>query len=399
MSGELEAAGAAVTAGMAAGAIEKGGSRREGDGGPCANCGASVTGRFCAACGQSAHVHRTLHHMAEELVHGLLHLDSKGWRTLPMLFFRPGTLTHDYIHGKRARYVSPVAMFLFSVFLMFFAFAFLPNPSGEGELAVGKDASVVAAQTPGTISGGKVSVDPSDVAPPGPIAREMLTRLIARADARIESLKAAKDEEALTDARVNKSILEGALAGEYVLISDGVGDYGVKDPGGTPALLSRVMSATNESGNGPRISTGNPKLDEKIKAKLSNPQLLLYKFQNNAYKFSFLLIPLSLPFLALLFFWKRGVTLYDHAVYVIYSLAFVSLLFVLISLFARLPEAWAEPMVAALVLAMPIHMFFQLKGAYRLGIASAMVRLPFLLAGAFFVALAWALAIVALGFL
>jgi hypothetical protein len=397
MSGEIEAAGAAVTAGMAAGAIERGDAGKEGHGGPCANCGTSVTGRFCAACGQPAHVHRTLHHMAEELFHGLLHFDTKGWRTLPMLFFRPGTLTHQYIHGKRARFVSPVAMFLFSVFLMFFAFAFAPS-SGDRESA-SAEAPVVLNEI--SVKAEDLNGSPAlnDFPPPGPIAREMLSRLLARANARIKALEAAGDKNALDDARVNKSILEGALAGEYVLISDGKGDFGVEDAARAPALLSRVVSGMNETSDGPKISTGNEKLDKKIKAKLSNPQLLFYKFQNNAYKFSFLLIPLSLPFLALLFFWKRGVTLYDHAVYVIYSLAFVSLLFVLISLTARLPEAWAGPILQGLALAIPVHMFFQLKGAYQLSVAGTLLRLPVLLMGAVVVLLGWMFAILALGFL
>ena len=36
-----------------------------------------------------------------------------------MLVFHPGELTRRYIHGERARFVSPLALFLFSVFLMF----------------------------------------------------------------------------------------------------------------------------------------------------------------------------------------------------------------------------------------------------------------------------------------
>ena len=49
----------------------------------------------------------------------MLHLDGKFWRTLPLLAWRPGELTRRYVHGERAKFVSPMAMFLFSVFLMF----------------------------------------------------------------------------------------------------------------------------------------------------------------------------------------------------------------------------------------------------------------------------------------
>ena len=124
MSGEIEAAGAAMTAGLVAGALEKGAATGEHVHGACPNCEAELHGEFCSACGQPAHLHRTLGHMVEEFLHGILHFDTRAWRTLPLLVFRPGTLTREYIHGKRARYISPLAMFLLIVFTMFAVFAF-----------------------------------------------------------------------------------------------------------------------------------------------------------------------------------------------------------------------------------------------------------------------------------
>ena len=55
-------------------------------------------------------------------LHGVLHFEGKIWRTLPLLAWRPGELTRRYIDGERARFVSPIALFLFSVFLMFAVF-------------------------------------------------------------------------------------------------------------------------------------------------------------------------------------------------------------------------------------------------------------------------------------
>ncbi len=133
MSDELEAVGALATSGMAAAALE-GGAPKHGvpeahANANCANCGAALTGAFCSACGQSAHVYRSLLHLGEELLHGILHFDAKGWRTLPLLLVRPGLLTRRYIDGQRARHVSPLALFLFSVFLMFFVFSFIAAPT------------------------------------------------------------------------------------------------------------------------------------------------------------------------------------------------------------------------------------------------------------------------------
>ena len=88
----------------------------------CANCGAPLTGPYCNQCGQKAHVHRTLTAIGHDLMHGVLHLDGKLWHTLPLLAFKPGKLTRRYIDGERAKFVSPMAMLLFSVFAMFAVF-------------------------------------------------------------------------------------------------------------------------------------------------------------------------------------------------------------------------------------------------------------------------------------
>jgi Protein of unknown function (DUF3667) len=81
----------------------------------CQNCGAKLTGEYCHECGQHGHVHRSVLHVIEEVFHGITHFDSRTWRSLPMLAFRPGTLTRNYVMGQRARYVPPFAMFLFSI--------------------------------------------------------------------------------------------------------------------------------------------------------------------------------------------------------------------------------------------------------------------------------------------
>ncbi|MFC0349475.1 DUF3667 domain-containing protein [Undibacterium danionis] len=98
----------------------------------CANCGAQLTGAFCHACGQSAHIHRSLLHMVEEALHGIFHFDTKAWRTIPALIFKPGHLTKQYIEGKRTSFVSPLALFLFLIFLMFFIFSYtMTGPSND----------------------------------------------------------------------------------------------------------------------------------------------------------------------------------------------------------------------------------------------------------------------------
>ena len=103
----------------------------------CLNCGAKLMGRHCHICGQQAHLHRTLSAVGHDLLHGVLHLDGKLWHTLPLLTLHPGKLTRRYIDGERADFVSPMAMFLFSVFLMFAIFQAigLTTPTAAGRIS------------------------------------------------------------------------------------------------------------------------------------------------------------------------------------------------------------------------------------------------------------------------
>lgn len=78
----------------------------------CANCGDPLTGRFCAKCGQDAHVQLTVRHFFEEVVEGLLHLESTFWRTFRPLLFRPGLMTEQYLAGRRKHYAPPFRTYL-----------------------------------------------------------------------------------------------------------------------------------------------------------------------------------------------------------------------------------------------------------------------------------------------
>jgi hypothetical protein len=104
-----------------------------------------------------------------------------------------------------------------------------------------------------------------------------------------------------------------------------------------------------------------------------NPGLMLYKLQANAYKFSWLLIPLSIPFVWLVFAWRRQFKAYDHAVFVTYSLSFMSLLFITMSILSTIPDGggWAFLLFA---IAAPLHLYKQLRYAYGLSRFSALWR-------------------------
>lgn len=91
--------------------------------GPCANCSAPVADEFCGHCGQRRFrpADRRFGHLAREFVEALTDLDGRFWRSLRALMFAPGRLSRDWIEGRRMRWMSPVALFLFANLVYFLA--------------------------------------------------------------------------------------------------------------------------------------------------------------------------------------------------------------------------------------------------------------------------------------
>lgn len=61
----------------------------------------------------------SIKHMAHEALHDLIHFDSKFFRTLPPLLFKPGYLAEQSLASKQNQYVKPFALFVFLNFIFF----------------------------------------------------------------------------------------------------------------------------------------------------------------------------------------------------------------------------------------------------------------------------------------
>ncbi len=89
----------------------------------CSNCAAPVTGRYCPECGQKrfAESDRRLKHLLGQFFESLTSLDSRLWRSIRALLLQPGRLSKEYIEGRRARWMPPIALFLMINVAYFFA--------------------------------------------------------------------------------------------------------------------------------------------------------------------------------------------------------------------------------------------------------------------------------------
>jgi hypothetical protein len=354
--GGIEAIGDAVTGGLAARALEPEAGEGKTHEKACLNCGAGLLGPHCHVCGQKGHVHRTLTAWWHDFLHGVLHLDGKLWHTLPLLAWRPGDLTRRYIEGERARFVSPLALFLFSVFLMFATFS--ATGGGLDKLNTG------------------ISPD---------VRRELAAEQkqeearLARLEAERSRLAARRQDLGAIDARIAEARRDVAVR--------------------------TVARRTTENGLNVQVTEQPSNVDwfnKAYKKAKQNPSLLLYKLQSNAYKFSWALIPISVPFVWLLFLhrrrYRREYKGYDHLVFVTYSIAFMSLFMIAIVLLTLigLGGAWLGLLIACVP---PIHIYRQLRGAYALSRFSALWRTLALLLFALVSAILFMLGLLALGVL
>lgn len=415
----MEAAGALATAGLVAGVIEG----REGGlpvHGQCLNCGAQLSGAFCSQCGQNSRPLRSLRHVAGEFLHSLFHFDTKAWRTLPMVLFRPGTLTRNYVYGKRARYISPLATFLLCVFLVFFVFSLTGAANMDG--ATFRDGEVTAedlAEARAELEQARTELAEVEANPPADEPTGLSARL-ARGGVELAERQLQRLESQLAEQEVDAAKPEPSSNSEepQAIAADGdvpVGDtnsnamrigIGIDDEVAAQAIESgesrwqdELREAVERGDVNPNL--GHPYLNQRALETLRNPDLALYKVQEAASKFSFLLAPLSLPFIALLFLWKRGVTFYDHIVYALYALSFASLLFITLLLGGRALGANGVAMMVLsntlLLAVLPAHTYFHLKGAYALGWWSALWRTFFMLLFAVIIASAFTLIVLILG--
>jgi hypothetical protein len=258
-----------------------------------------------------------------------------------MLAWRPGEMTRRYIAGERARFVSPIALYLFTVFAMFAVL----NLTG----ALGSDK--------------------------GKSFREGLKTEISEDQTKLAKLQAQRQ----IDAAAGKNLvdLDRRIAKRAQDITE------------TQKMLTGQPLVTSDAGD---ETPGW--IRPFIKNAKDNPDLVSMKVQDAASKYSWLLIPFSVPFMWLLFPFRRRYNTYDHTVFVTYSLSFMMILAIL---GGSLVAIGLTGLASLLFFVPPFHMYRHLKQTYELGRWSAIFRTMALLTFAFIAAALFMVTAVAIG--
>lgn len=287
----------------------------------CRNCGAALTGDYCSACGQQAHLHNTVGGFFHDILHGVLHFEGKLGNTIPLLFWKPGQLTRRYIDGERRKFFSPLGLFLFAVFLTFITYN-LMGAGGILQIRLPEENQPI------------ISFNESQ-APPAP------------------GVPARPTPDALAQATGHT-------------------------PPATPP------------------SSGIAFLDSMIAKINADQHLALYKLQSNGYKYAWVMILLSAPFMWLLFPFSRKYGMFDHLVFITYSLSFMLILLVVLRLLSAI-HVPSEILLGALTLIVPVHIYRQLRGAYEGSVPMMLLRTLALLVIAVLLLIVFVVGLMALG--
>jgi len=330
----------------------------------CLNCETELNGRFCFECGQDAsNHHRHILHMVIDSIESLFHLDGRLWRTLPPLFFRPGSLAKDYMSGKLARHVPPFRTFLVALLIFIFVSEGLTHHlAKEAERQIEEAAHALH--------------DPAAIKAHGDelVKSAQADYAAEKADAEEERASDLKDAETPEDRARVETAYSQALA-EAQADYDAIAADPVKAATQDLEQKANVMAVVDKEAFSVRSlgqeENGAGSLKEKIRKAMKNPEALMLTMFGWGHRLAVLLLPLMTIVLGLLYVYRRLFFLFDHFLVACNLMSFVFLTNAIVLALPLSVMGWG---FAILALWTPINIFMTLRGAYGSGIFGALVK-------------------------
>ena len=323
----------------------------------CLNCGTGLEGPFCYYCGQpDKRMLRFFPVLMRELLEDFIDFDSRFARTIKPLLFRPGTLTRNYLDGKRFRYTPPIRLYLFSslfFFLLATLFTFFSVDFSGLKVS--------------TSSGINFTIE--DEAPP--VAE---SELRIASDPKLDEVGPAVDGEGVEDAAVTEPL---AGAGQqlpwYEREDNELTLFGKPwHPVDNPVNLGYLPDRTNQWINSELI-----KSEEKGKQIADDPGLIIGEMINVLPQIMFIMLPVFA--LILKFFYLFAKRFYvEHLIFALHNHSFIFVVFILLlglegaeaavtggaSGWLAGPLAWGSYLLGAWV---PVYLFLAMKKVYQQG--------------------------------
>lgn len=285
----------------------------------CRNCQTPLRGEYCYHCGQREGRRDLLFSEAVgEAVGDLFNWDSRFWRTLFPLLFRPGFLTAEFIAGRRARYVPPFRIYLIISFILFLVLSL--SAGSDFDITLGAD-NADTVQEP-------ASSDPASGQAPD-----------------------KRDQDVTFPIRIGEA--DGRAADEPDVTTQGI-DLGLdpNDPD-TPAWLASL---------GQRLETNAGRVSK-------DPRLFLDELLEHLPQTMFVMLPLF-ALLLLLCYALSPFHYLQHLVFGLHYHSFVYLLYLLVGALEQFGLQVDTPAGLALLAYLPLA----LRRAYGSGIGGAIAK-------------------------
>jgi hypothetical protein len=309
----------------------------------CLNCGEVLTGQHCSHCGQHARVRvLSLWSLLRDVMGDLLNADSRIWRTLWPLAFRPGLLTQEFLRGRRASYTPPFRMYLV-LSLVFFVVASVSDPGSDVALQLdeqgtniqignGQDAAPAAPEPPAAPATSD-GVEAASQAPESAAG----TRLDAETQRLLDAiLKRMPEAERAAARREIEAGLAGATAEDIA-----AANRFVADPCGEENF--RIDA-------GPVLEQYEPRLREACRKIMADQQSFGRALWENVPKMMFIFLPLIAGVLSVLYI-RSGRYYVEHLLFVVHFHAFFFLAGIVVLLLDRLADSLAAPASGGIVAA------------------------------------------------
>jgi hypothetical protein len=316
----------------------------------CGNCGATLTGEYCAACGQrhEPHVH-TVAHFAGEAFESITHADSRVWRTLWFLLAKPGRLTCEFFDGRRAQYLPPFRLYLVISVLFFLV------------MGVPQDAQIVRVQAEiGPTTERAAALEevakgldtPSD--DPATDTAKRAAAVALRKEAAREVASAAAAQTAAKPAQPGSAANAAAPAAakEENGVTEGVRDFCDQFRNQAPS--------DNASRNNLR--------DRCRKLAVDGGRSLAASIVQNLPRAMFIFLPLFAFFMKLMY-WRPRRYYVEHLLFLVHNHAFVFLVLALLLLIGRIPYVadYVGWLWFAAIVYMIWYIFRGMRNVYRQG--------------------------------
>jgi Protein of unknown function (DUF3667) len=154
----------------------------------CLSCGATLYGRYCHLCGQeNIEPKESAWSLVTHFFYDITHFDGKFFSTVKYLLIRPGFLSREYMLGRRAKYLNPVRLYVFtSAFFFLILFALLGGVNG---VQINTTQSIGAKVSLADLRGQRARIQDSLTHPQDGVRRNRLAHDLKNTDLEISVIK------------------------------------------------------------------------------------------------------------------------------------------------------------------------------------------------------------------